>query len=172
MTAKPLGNSPYLFLLIPALCLLSACQRYSFAINENVVYEPPPLFNAFQINDAALRKCVEGAIAEQAIFKAGELKKLACPPGNIQSLAGIETFDGLQQLGLAQNQLRNIEILGQLKDLRQLDLRRNQVVNFTTLKALQKLERIYTKGNVTADCATLPEDSSKLNIERPEHCGA
>ena len=163
-------NAAAILLLMTYVCILSACQRYSFAINENVVYEPPPLFQDYKIEDKTLRNCVAAAIVEQEVRKPEQLKKLTCPPGQIESLVGLETFNQLQQLGLAQNQISNIITLKKLTELKKLDLRENQIIDFSVLQSLQKLEQVYTKGNIDADCSTLPSEFKNLRLDKPEHC--
>lgn len=170
MTNYPAFKKIYTTILFFALTLLYGCQRYSFAINENVVYDPPPLFKAYAIEDQALRTCVKGEIEEQSIRKPTDLIKLACPQGEIRNLTGLEIFSELEQLGLADNQLTDAGILQKLKNLKQIDLRGNQIISFNFLQSLHKLEQLYIKGNAAADCSTLPGNSKHLRIQRPEHC--
>ena len=89
--------------LIPLLCLLTACADYRFSVNERVVYNPDPLFRAYEIPDPQLRACVAGYIEREKISSAAELRELECPNAGIVRLQGLQVFVNLGYLDLSGN---------------------------------------------------------------------
>lgn len=158
--------------IIAAIILLTvtACSRYSVSINENLVYQPPGLFNNYELADSALRECVRSSIAEQGLTKAEQLTRLICPEGNIQHLTGIEVFHKLEYLGMAGNVLKNIDLIASLHELKQVDISNNQIQDFTPLHALPHLIFVNALGNGKADCSSLSRLSEKAQIKIPNHC--
>lgn len=159
------------FLAGAALCL-SACNRYSVAINENVVYQPPLIFADYDIRDTALKTCVQSTIAEKKLTRAEHLKSLVCPPGNITALKGLETFKNLEYLGLNDNKISNLASLGTLTKLKQLSVKNNAIVDFSPVGHLSRLDLIDASGNTFADCVSLRAFLSRTKVRLPHHCKA
>jgi Leucine-rich repeat (LRR) protein len=157
-------------LFLGAIALLFACGSYDVELNDNIVYSPTKLYQASSIEDPALLGCVNAAIQEQGVNHAKALTTLLCPSGDIRSLAGLEQFKNLQQLGLSQNKIQSIAPLTQLRKLSQLDLRENSVSSVTALQSLPLLKLIKLQGNVDLDCDSLGALALE-QVELPAHCG-
>lgn len=135
--------------LTAVLVCLTGCSRYAFSVNENRVYTPPPLFNDYQIADKSLAACVERSIAEQAISRASQLRKLECVSAGVRSLSGLEVFSGLRTINLADNQLRSVRVL----------------------MGTQAQTRVNLQGNSGLDCVELFEFAALgAEIRYPDHC--
>jgi len=158
------------FSTLAILTLISGCNRYSVAINDNVVYDPPPLFSNYSIRDDELRKCVRDTIVELGLTQAEQLKRLLCPAGNISDIRGLEVFSALEYLGLSRNQLSKIHALQSLGNLIQLDLANNQVADFSSLAALTKLTFLDISQNDEANCSSLPTLEYIEQLTLPQHC--
>lgn len=151
--------------------LLSGCHRYDVRINNQVVYSPPSLFKEFELSDTILRSCVEAQIRESKITSAKQLKQLACPPGEITNLSGLEVFTELTHLNLRQNQIADISPIGGLQKLRFIDLSGNRLVNVGALLGLGDLQLLNLTDNPSLDCQVLAITSPPtLEVQRPEHC--
>src|SRR5690554_1190122 len=111
------------------IILLSSACGYSVSVNERVIYTPPSLFNDYQIADQFLARCVEQTILDNAVHQASELIRLNCSSAGIQSLRGLETFSGLEEINLAHNSLQAVAELAQLPRLQVVILRDNALQN-------------------------------------------
>ena len=119
-----------LFFLL-SLCSVSSCNHYAVSINENPVYTPPPLYSGYQFIDQALNTCVKQTIADKNVIAANKLLELNCSHAGIQSLAGLEHFNALEKLNLANNEIADSAALSQLKQLKYLDLTGNEKLRCT-----------------------------------------
>jgi len=142
-------------ILITMLLTLSACASYQVSLNEQIVYQPPVLLSNYDIPDPALKACVSAAIKEQSITEAEQLKQLVCPPGEIQTLNGLEVFEKLETLGLEGNQIIHIATLGLLAALNTLNLKDNQINDISALSALSSIQLLNVKGNSSLSCAAV-----------------
>ncbi len=163
--------------LLGVICLLGlgACRSYQVSVNDNVVYTPLPLFDQYEIADAALATCVQQTIEDKKITRANELTRLRCTHAGISDLTGLEKFSALQELDLSDNALRTIAPLARLGKLQWLSLRNNAVQQTAPLLTLIKLEMLDLSGNPDLPC----EDMAQLRtaavdnegeLIAPEHC--
>ena len=157
--------------VILTLSLLTGCGSYDLKVNERVVFTPKPLFTDYEIADTALNDCVEQAIVDNKITSAPQLLVLNCSHAGIRSLAGIETFTGLNQLKLSSNQFADLSHIAPLSSLEDLYLDNNQIVNPTPLYDLLSLRMVDLNGNSSLRC---PTSNALLRVEEvrlPRHCG-
>ncbi len=150
MPAKALWKLNGLF----AVLLITACS-YSVSVNDRVVYTPEPLFKDYQLPDKALAACVEQHIIDHKITRAFDLKRLDCSHAGITSLAGIETFDGIEELNLANNQLSDLQPLSRLSQLQLLILRENPVASIAPLLTLLQLRNLDLAHTALSNCNDL-----------------
>lgn len=151
---------------------LSACTGYSFNINENEVYSPPPLFNDYQIADSALRDCVQQTIKDQKVVKVEQLRLLNCSSAGIEDLAGLGRFSYLTRLNLANNELEQAGELTRLTRLEELVLRNNRLQSVEPLLKLIRLVKLDLRDNPDLACTDLRQMANSLEGEIliPEQC--
>ncbi len=152
------------------IAIMPGCSRYSISVNDNVVYEPPALFQEYTITDASLKQCIQETIAESRLTSAEQLTQLICPKGDIRSLVGIEVFSSIEQLGLADNALTRIGLLNNLPKLKQLNLSNNDIHDFSVIFQLKELKYLSAERNKHADCESLQLPKQKMEIIMPSHC--
>lgn len=152
-----------------ALLSLSGCSHYEIAVNENTVYDPLEFRRSLHLADEALQACVKAALIEQDITTAGRLRQLVCGPGDIQSLAGLEIFENLEVLGLADNRLTNISALAAFTKLKQVNLENNSIGDASPLGKLKNLSLVNLAGNEALRCDSLPR-GQKTQYQLPAHC--
>lgn len=158
-----------------AICftLLAACRNYSLSINQNQLYNPGAIFTDFRLADSALQHCVDGIIADNLLKRAEQVTHIACGPGSISSIEGLEAFHQLQYLSLANNTLRDIDTLTELKQLKRLDLSNNSLTSIKALMQLKNLEYVNLKGIAAVNCvhiSQLKQTNQQLSVELPGHC--
>jgi hypothetical protein len=154
--------------LILALC--AGCGTYDLKVNEKVVYSPRPLFTDFEIADTALSECVEQAILDNQVTIASQLQTLNCSHAGIEDLGGLAVFNGITQLKLSANSIRNLVELEALSLLQALYLDDNIVVDPVPLYDLPSLQALDLAGNADLQC---PAASALLQVEElklPQHC--
>ena len=160
-----------LFITFVFITLLSGCSRYSVSINDNTVYSPPGIFTDFSLSDKNLQDCIDDTIADEHLTKPEQLARLFCTNRAIYSLEGLEIFDGIQYLGLADNQLKSITELASLTDLEQVNLSGNSIVDAAPLVRLQQLNYVDFTNNPALDCSSLQKLLTKgVEVEAPDHC--
>ena len=139
--AGPLGVS--------VLALLAGCGRYELTFNEQPIHSPAKLVTDYEIPDPALRDCVAQTISDQRVDRIERLHRLTCSNAGITEVTGIDTFVGLEILGLGNNALTTVAPLLALPSLAQLDL----------------------SGNPGLECSGLePLTARGITMKLPEHC--
>ncbi len=149
---------------------ITACSRYSVSVNNNLVYEPPGLFNDYTVKDPALASCIDATITENNLTAAEQLRRLVCPPGNIRSIEGIESFTAIEYLGLANNHVTDLHPIAVLTQIKQLNVKNNDIRNFTPATSLETLSFLDSHGNIHANCDSLKATRKTLTIKLPSHC--
>lgn len=150
--------------------LLAGClSNYAVTLNEQPMYEPPPLFSKFRLHDPALDTCVRQHIRDMRVHQPAELTKLSCTHAGISSLAGLELFDHIEQLQLDDNAISDVSPLAAIPRLKQLSLARNSVRNASALKVLINLDQLDLDGNQSLDCSGLAK-WPHTRITPPAHC--
>lgn len=119
--------------------ILTACSRYSFVLNDNLLYSPPQLYLVEELTDVALRKCVQQHVDDQEIYAAEELQQLVCSSAGVVSLEGLERFSRIEQLDLGNNRLTDISALFMLANLEYVDLTENDQLSCEELNRLKTL---------------------------------
>lgn len=157
-------------LVCSAVLLLTACENYDFKVNEKVVYTPRPLFKDFDTPDAALRTCLEQAIADGTITAANQLVALSCSHAGIESLDGISSFSGLTTIQLSSNKIRNLVEIGSIATLEELYLDNNQIVDPVPLYQLPVLRLVDLAGNPGLQCPKPGRFARVANVTLPDHC--
>jgi Leucine-rich repeat (LRR) protein len=159
-----------LSLAVAALLSLCACGSYDVTVNERMVYTARPLFADYVIPDAALRSCVERAVASGKVSAASELRSLDCSDAGIEELAGLASFTGIGRLRLSGNRIREVDEVAALTALETLYLDDNLVVDPVPLYQLPALRELDLSGNATLQC---PPAGALLRVEAlrlPRHC--
>jgi len=150
--------------------LLAGCQQYDFSVNERVVYSPRPLLTDFQVEDPALRACLEQAINDNKISSTGELQTLDCSGAGVRSIGGMGSFSSLSWLNLGGNALTDIRELAVLLELRSVMLDDNRIEDAAPLYRLPELAVVNLDGNSSLRC---PQPGHWPSLERltlPRHC--
>lgn len=124
---------------------VSACAQYRVTLNEKALYDKPPIFTAYHIDDSALNECVAQSIDDQQAGNAGQLAALNCSDNSIQSLAGLQIFTQLQRLDLSNNKVSDIAPLQQMPGLTHIDLRGNEQLDCTQAKAIESASSAQIK---------------------------
>jgi Leucine-rich repeat (LRR) protein len=152
--------------------MLTACADYSFHINEQTVYTPPPLFKDYKLADRALHRCMEQTIKDNNVTAAEQLSRLNCSSAGIESLAGLERFRHIRELNLANNQLTDVEPLRQLSRLEVLILRENQLQSAAPLLNLVRLVRADLSDNPEVPCGDARQLAAQTEgtVILPEQC--
>lgn len=169
MTLRP-GTSSLCLLATLLAPLLNACGSYDFTVNDKVVYTPEPLFTDYSVPDEGLRKCLKSAINDAKATEAREVLTLSCAEAGIETLAGLSTFVGLQQVTLSSNNIMEINELAALSSLQVLYLDGNQIIDPVPLYELPALQRVDLSDNPNLLC---PASGSLLRVSEvtlPEHC--
>jgi hypothetical protein len=170
MQCKPLWKLNAIF----AMLLTTACS-YSVSVNDRVVYTPEPIFSDYHISDRALAVCLEHHIVDQKITRAFDLKRLDCSDAGIASLAGLEIFDGLEELNLANNQLRDLQPLSRLQQLQLLILRENPLTTIAPLLSLLQLRSLDLTDVLLTSCTDLQQleknwEGLTVDLIKPQAC--
>ncbi len=155
------------------IALLTGCndlRHYDVSFNDRPIAGPAALFNAYDIDDPALARCVAQAIQDQNIRNAAALKQLNCSDAGIQSLTGLSTFSALTHLKLSNNQIRNLVEVGQLSTLQSLWLDNNIVIDPVPLQTLPQLNRLDLTGNPRLPCPQWNSSEGIVEYRWPEHC--
>lgn len=149
--------------------LLTACG-YAVSVNDNIVYTPPSIFNDYRIADKNLANCVQQTIVDREVTSARDLKRLDCSNAGISSLAGLEIFIGIEELNLAENNIRTLDELKQLAQLRVLIVSDNSLNSIAPLLSLLKLQSLDVAGNTRLACediAQLEQNWTELSLTLP-----
>lgn len=165
----------WIFCALIISLLVSGCKNYSVSVNENVVYMPPSLFKDYQITDQQLLGCVQQTIYDAHITRAEDLTKLNCSNAGIKSLSGLDKFFALKELNLADNQIADITVIGNLGRLEILKLNGNSIENPTPLLYLLHLKQLDLQTNPSLICKGMAQIIANQNkdtteILLPQHC--
>lgn len=157
--------------------LTTGCKNYSVSVNENTVYTPPSIFKDYQLADAQLHSCVEQTIYDQRITKAEELTRLNCSNAGITSLKGLDRFFALTELNLADNQLADINEIGNLGRVEKLVLTNNKIKNPAPLLHLLHLTQLHLANNPQMTCNDLKQlqhnmKNQELDLILPKQCAS
>lgn len=129
----------YLYLLVILTCCLSTgCKNYTYTFNEQPIFNPPSLFDDYDIADPALNNCLKQAIIDTQATSANQLTNLNCSSAGIKDLSGLERFTGLSHINLNQNLLVNIDSLLLLQHLVIVRLERNDQLSCVDTGLLAK----------------------------------
>lgn len=140
----------YTLLAGTTLGALPACNQYAFTLNTRELYSPPPLFSDYDLEDSALKACVQQTIADQNVREADQLGLLICSHAGVQSLVGLETFEGVEQMNLSNNRLTQVD----------------------ELLLLPRLQIVQIDGNPDLQCGTLDSLAAQgvTIASAPQHC--
>jgi Leucine-rich repeat (LRR) protein len=97
---------------------------------------------------------------------------LACPGAGVETLAGIEALQNLEQLEVSDNAITNLSPLLTVKNLRVLGLRNNRVGDIRPLEQLPILRFLSLEGNDRIPCRQLDAFAARLGntFGRPQGC--
>ena len=159
---------------ITLLLCLAGCADYRFTVNDKVVYTPVPLFTDYTLADVALEECVRQHILDRNISAAESLIDLNCSHAGISDLSGIEVFNGLVRLKLANNRIVELAPLSEMDTLRELRLDGNQLRGLRDIHGLVKLELLDLRDNPALPCSELTVFRSRATVTlvAPERCGS
>jgi Leucine-rich repeat (LRR) protein len=160
--------------LMLGLCLpLGACiHPYTVKLNDNVLFTPSEALRNAVTEDPGLQACLDQAMKRNEQTDPAAITLLACPGAGVETLAGIEALEKLEQLELSDNAIANLSPLLQLKNLRVLGLRNNRVGDIRPLADLPILRFLSLEGNDRIPCRQLDAFASKLGntFGRPQSC--
>lgn len=161
-----------LWLLLLSSFALFSCQGYQVSVNEMRVYEPKGLLTQIDANDPALRNCLLQWISDQAISSPEQLLAVSCSHAGVQVLSGIDQFQAMIQLDLADNQIESLSGLAGLAKLNRLDLANNQLQDLQILFNLPRLEWVNLLGNDQVNCKDINQlaDQNGVQVQLPSHC--
>jgi Leucine-rich repeat (LRR) protein len=158
------------------LVMLSSCagQRYNYTFNDNVVFSPNPSLTGTGavLRDSALQGCLNQILQAAGQTDPATVKLLACPGSGVETLAGIETLQQLEQLELSDNRIEDISPLSQLKNLRVLGIRNNRFSSISALQDLSLLRFVSLQGNDRIPCSQLETLKARLGntLSSPDQC--
>jgi Leucine-rich repeat (LRR) protein len=157
-----------------ALCLpLCAClQPYTVKLNDKVLFTPSESLRNAVTQDPGLQACLDQALERNSETDPAALTLLACAGAGVQTLAGIEALESLEQLELGDNAIENLSPLLQLGNLRVLGLRNNRVGDIRPLEELPLLRFLSLEGNDRIPCRQLDAFAARLGntFGRPQSC--
>jgi Leucine-rich repeat (LRR) protein len=159
--------------LLLAVLVLCGCADYRFTVNERVIYNPAPLFSAFDVPDRALRDCIRQHIADASITAAEQLNELNCSHAGVSKLDGLPVFTRLVRLKLSNNAVEDLAPLVSIGSLSELYLDANRLRNIMPLRSLLALEYLNLEGNDQLVCQQLEyfRRQPGLELVSPAHCG-
>lgn len=170
------GSGTHLRVLI--LCtlllavLLGGCTRkFSVSVNEQVLYDPRP-GHVVVVSDPGLQSCINVALRDGELAGADDVRILACPSLEIESLAGIEQLENLRYLDLAGNQLVHLDELRRLRRLSSVNAPDNDFNDISGLLSVSSLTSAVLTGNPGIPCQQLDTLAERLaqNLLRPLQC--
>ena len=156
--------------LLIKICLLAGCGQYDIKVNDKIVYTPAKLLRVTGVSDPALKLCIEQAIADKLITAAIDLKDLNCSNAGIARLDGLAAFNGLEQLKLSSNRIRNLVELEKLSALIDIWLDDNVIVDIVPLAKLPKLAQLDVFNNSELQCPSSDLFASSVKIRPAKHC--
>jgi Leucine-rich repeat (LRR) protein len=162
-------NAPLLTLCL----LLGGCLHpYTVKLNDNVLFTPSAALRNAVTQDPGLQACLDRALERDKQTDPATITLLACPGAGVQTLAGIEALENLEQLELSDNTIENLSPLSVLKDLRVLGLRNNRVGDIRPLEQLPILRFLSLEGNDRIPCRQLDAFVARLGntFGRPQAC--
>jgi hypothetical protein len=150
----------------------SGCADYRFTVNERVVYNPAPLFQAYDVPDPALHDCIQQHIADASITAAEQLTELNCSHAGVSDLTGLPVFSHLVRLKLSRNAIIDLTPLANMNALQVLYLDENRVRNIMPLRGLPELDYLNLAGNEELVCQQLEffRRQPSLELVAPAHC--
>lgn len=120
-----LKTTRYIALFMITTISLFGCKDYSYTLNEQPIFSPPPLFVDYSIPDGPLEACIKQAVFDQKVTTSNQLIQLNCSYAGISDLSGLEIFTELSQLNLDGNKLTEIKPLLFLSQLTLVSLKAN-----------------------------------------------
>jgi Leucine-rich repeat (LRR) protein len=160
--------------LFLTLCLpLCACiHPYTVKLNDNVLFTPGEALRNAVTEDPGLQACLDQALERNKQTDPATITLLACPSAGVQTLAGIEALENLEQLELSDNAIQDLSPLLQLTNLRVLGLRNNRVGDIRPLQQLPLLRFLSLEGNDRLPCRQLDAFVARLGntFGRPQAC--
>lgn len=159
-------------LLALSCAAIAGCSKYALTVNDNVVYQPAPLFKDYTLADPQLRGCVAQTLLDQKITAASQLTRLVCTSAGISSLAGLSTFSQLEELNLNSNKLKSLDGIATLSKLHTLDVSDNQLTDGSALLTLLSLKQLQIDNNPDLPCGDLEQLASFSDGELylPKQC--
>ena len=161
--------------LVAALLLpLGACtQAYRVTLNNNVLFGPNAAERRNTVTrDPGLQACLDQTLERMEKTDPAAITLLACPGAGVETLAGIEALENLEQLELSDNAIVNLSPLLRLRNLRVLGLRNNRVGDIRPLADLPLLRFLALEGNDRIPCRQLDAFAARLGntFGRPQSC--
>ena len=156
--------------------ILTACHGpYTYTFNGNVIRSPNGAADEVThvLQDADLQGCLNQFLTSNNGQTAlADIKLLACPGGNVQTLSGIEKLSGLEQLELSDNKISDLRPLASLRNLRVLGLRNNPLTSVQVLQQLPLLRFVSLQGNNQLRCNELQQLKERLGntVSGPVQC--
>jgi len=156
--------------LLLTVWLLASCGQYDIKVNDKLVYTPAKLIQVQGISDPALANCLEQAIADKLITSTAQLKELNCSNAGIETLDGLASYYGLEQLKLSSNQIRNLVELEKLTRLVNLWLDDNAVIDIVPLSQLPQLALLDVSENSRMQCPSPGLFASSVSVLIDSRC--
>ena len=158
------------------LAAVAGCHGpYTYTLNNNVIYSPNQsgADPASVLEDADLQGCLNQFLASNPNKVAlTDIKLLACPGSNVQTLSGIEQLSGLEQLEVSDNKISDLRPLSSLKKLRVLGLRNNPLTSVQLLQTLPLLRFVSLQGNDQLRCSEIDQLRARFGntLNAPLQC--
>lgn len=160
--------------LLLCLCLpLCGCiHPFTVKLNDNVLFSPSESVRNAVTQDPGLQACLDQTMERTQQTDPTAITLLACPGAGVETLAGIEALQSLEQLELGDNVIANLSPLLTLKNLRVLGLRNNRVGDIRPLEQLPILRFLSLEGNDRIPCRQLDAFEARLGntFGRPQAC--
>lgn len=159
--------------LIGLCSTLGGCLHpYTVRLNDNVLFSPSEAIRNAVTQDPALQACLDQTLERMEKTDPATITLLACPGAGVETLAGIEALENLEQLELSDNAIVNLSPLLRLRNLRVLGLRNNRVGDIRPLADLPLLRFLALEGNDRIPCRQLDAFAARLGntFGRPQSC--
>lgn len=112
-----------------------------------------------------LKDCTFPAVAMETLGKLPKLQELIMDNCGLSTIADLAGAQGLTYVNIANNTVRNLEVLSTMPGLQKLDLQHNAVVSLEPLQSLANLEELNVSYNAVTSLAPLSSCSFLTTLD-------
>jgi Leucine-rich repeat (LRR) protein len=162
-----------------AICLLAVttvstgcARKFTVSVNQQTLYDPRALSGLVQVADAGLQSCINLLMRQQQLSDATQIRVIACPVLQIETLEGIQALSGLRFVDVSNNLLSNLDPLRQLGNLSSVNAPNNQLQDISGILNINSLTSAVLSDNPAIPCDQLELLERRLgpNLIRSAQC--